>query len=39
VHRLRDVENRVLKKIFGLKREEVVTGRMLCNEEFHNLYE
>jgi hypothetical protein len=38
-HRLRAFENRVLKKIFGLKKEEV-TGRWrkLHNEEFHDLY-
>jgi hypothetical protein len=32
-------ENRVLRRIFGLKRDEVVGGgRKLHNEEFHNLY-
>jgi hypothetical protein len=32
-------ENRVLRKIFGPKREEVAGGwRRLHNEEFHNLY-
>jgi hypothetical protein len=32
-------ENRVLKRIFGLKREEVAGGwRRLHNEELHNLY-
>jgi hypothetical protein len=32
-------ENRVLRKIFGLKRDEVMGGwRKLHNEEFHNLY-
>jgi hypothetical protein len=38
-HRLRLFENRVLKKIFGLKRDEV-TGewRKLHNEELHDLY-
>jgi hypothetical protein len=38
-HRLRVVENRVLRKMFGPKRDEV-TGewRKLHNEEFHNLY-
>jgi hypothetical protein len=32
-------ENRMLRRIFGLKRDEV-TGdwRKLHNEEFHNLY-
>jgi hypothetical protein len=38
-HRLRVFENRVLRGIFGPKRDEV-TGdwRTLHNEEFHNLY-
>jgi hypothetical protein len=32
-------ENRVLRRIFGHKREEVAGGwRTLHNEEFHNLY-
>jgi PAS domain-containing protein len=32
-------ENRVLRKIFGLKRDEVTGGwRKLHNEELHNLY-
>jgi hypothetical protein len=32
-------ENRVLRRIFGPKREEVVGGwRRLHNEEFHDLY-
>jgi hypothetical protein len=32
-------ENRVLKKIFGPKRDEVIGGwRKLLNEELHNLY-
>jgi len=32
-------ENRVLRRIFGHKREEVVGGwRRLHNEELHNLY-
>jgi hypothetical protein len=36
---LRLFENRVLKRIFELKREEVVGGwRKLYNEELHNLY-
>jgi hypothetical protein len=31
-------ENRVLRGIFGLKRDEVIRGwRKLHNEEFHNL--
>jgi hypothetical protein len=33
-------EKRVLRRIFGLQREEVVGGwRILHNEELHNLYE
>jgi hypothetical protein len=38
-HRLRLFENRVLRRIFGPKRDEV-TGdwRKLHNEELHNLY-
>jgi hypothetical protein len=32
-------ENRVLRRIFGPKRDEVTGGwRGLHNEEFHNLY-
>jgi hypothetical protein len=39
LHRLRVLENRVLKKTFGPKRDEV-TGewRKLHNDELHNLY-
>jgi hypothetical protein len=38
-HRLRVFENRVLRRIFGLKRDEVTGGwRQLHNEELHNLY-
>jgi hypothetical protein len=38
-HRLRVFENRVLRRIFGPKRDEV-TGewRKLHNEDLHNLY-
>jgi len=38
-HRLRVFENRVLRRIFGLKRDEV-TGewRRLYNEELNDLY-
>jgi hypothetical protein len=38
-HRLRVFENRVIRRIFGPKRDEV-TGewRKLHNEELHNLY-
>jgi hypothetical protein len=39
VHRLRVFENRVLRRIFGPKREDVAEGRRkLHNEELHNLY-
>jgi hypothetical protein len=38
-HRLRVFENRVLRRIFGLKRDEVKGDwRKLLNEELHNLY-
>jgi hypothetical protein len=38
-HRLRVLENTVLRKIFGPKRDEVTGGwRTLHNEELHNLY-
>jgi hypothetical protein len=38
-HRLRVFENRVLRRIFGPKRDEVTGGwRKLHNREFHNLY-
>jgi hypothetical protein len=38
-HRLRVSENRVLRRIFVPKREEVAGGwRRLHNEELHNLY-
>jgi hypothetical protein len=37
--RLRVFENRVLRRIFGLKRDEVTGGwRKLHYEELHNLY-
>jgi hypothetical protein len=36
--RLRVFENRVLRKIFGPKREEGRSWRKLHNDEFHNLY-
>jgi hypothetical protein len=33
------IENRMLRRPFGRKREEVAGGwRRLYNEEFHNLY-
>jgi hypothetical protein len=38
-HRLRVFENRVLRRIFGPKRDEVMGGRIkLYNEELHNMY-
>jgi hypothetical protein len=37
-HRLRVFGNRVVRRIFGPKREEVVGGwRKLCNEELHDI--
>jgi hypothetical protein len=38
-HRLRVFENRVLRRIFGPKIDEMTGGwRKLHNEELHNLY-
>jgi hypothetical protein len=37
-HRLRDFENRVLRKIFGPEREENGSWRKLHSDELHNLY-
>jgi hypothetical protein len=38
-HRLRMFENRMLRRIFGPKRDEVTGGwRKLQNEELHGLY-
>jgi hypothetical protein len=38
-HRLRVLENRVLRKIFGQTRDEVTGGsKKLHNEELHNFY-
>jgi hypothetical protein len=38
-HKLRVFENRVLRRIFGPKRDGVTGGwRKLPNEELHNLY-
>jgi hypothetical protein len=37
-HRLRIFENRVLRKIFGPKREEDGSWRKLHNDAFHDLY-
>jgi hypothetical protein len=39
MNRLRVIENRVLRRIFGPKGDEVTGGwRKLHNEELHNLY-
>jgi hypothetical protein len=36
---VREIENRVLRRIFGPKRDEVTGGwRKLNNEEIHNMY-
>jgi hypothetical protein len=38
-HRLRVLENKVLRRVFGTKREEVPTFLInLLNEEFQSLY-
>jgi hypothetical protein len=37
-HRLRVFENRVLRKIFGPKREEDGSWRKLHNDELHSVY-
>jgi hypothetical protein len=37
-HRLRVFENRVLRRIFGPKREEDESRRKLHNVELHDLY-
>jgi hypothetical protein len=38
-HRLRVFENRVLRRIFGPKREKVAGNwRRMCDEDFHYLY-
>jgi hypothetical protein len=37
-HRLRVSENRVLRRIFGPKREEDGSWRKLHNDELHDLY-
>jgi hypothetical protein len=37
-HRLRVFENRVLRRIFGPRREEDGSWRKLHNDELHNLY-
>jgi hypothetical protein len=38
-YRLRVFSNRVLRRIFGRKRDEMVGGwRKLCSEELHNVY-
>jgi hypothetical protein len=37
-HRLRVIENRVLRKIFGPKREKDGSWRKLHNDKLHSLY-
>jgi PAS domain-containing protein len=38
-HRLRLFENRVVRKIFGLKSDEIIGGwEKLLHEDLHNLY-
>jgi hypothetical protein len=37
-NRLRDFESRVLRKIFGPKREEDGSWRKLHNDKIHSLY-
>jgi hypothetical protein len=37
-HRLKIFENRVMRRIFGLKREEDGSWRKLHNDELHSLY-
>jgi hypothetical protein len=37
-HRLRVFENRVLRRISGLKKEEDESWRKLHNDELHSLY-
>jgi hypothetical protein len=38
-HRLRVFENRVLRRIFGSRRDKVTGGcKKLHNEELHNMY-
>jgi hypothetical protein len=39
VHRLRVFENRVLRRISELKKDQIIAGwRKLHNEKLHNLY-
>jgi hypothetical protein len=38
-HRLRVVQDRILRRIFGLKKDEITGGwRKLHNDDFHSLY-
>jgi hypothetical protein len=38
-HRLKAFENRVLRRIFGTRRDEIIGGwRKLHDEKLHNLY-
>jgi hypothetical protein len=37
-HRLKVFENRVLRRIFGPKKDEIIVGwRKVLNEKFHNI--
>jgi hypothetical protein len=37
-HRLREFDNRMLRRIFGPKKEEAVKGRRMHYEELRNVY-
>jgi hypothetical protein len=37
-HGLRVLENRMVRRRFGAKREEAMGRWKLCNEEIHNMY-
>jgi hypothetical protein len=38
-HRLKEFENRVLRRMYGPKRDKIIGGqKILHNEELHNLY-
>jgi hypothetical protein len=37
-HRLRILQKRVLRRIFGLKRDEIIAGWRKLHNELHNLY-
>jgi hypothetical protein len=38
VYKLRALENRAMRRIFGPKRDETTGWRKLHNDELHNLY-